>query len=377
MKHRVTDLLTCGLFCGFLAVMLVLFLVLPKQSFSEKEKRVLAQAPDASVDAVFSGTFGTQAERYVADHIPGRDFFVGISNYYDLFSGRQVTKDIYLADGQRLLERPNVEDPAAIRRNMTAINQFAETVSQTVHLMIVPSAGYVTQNAILGLHSAYTDDEIIHSIYSQTGERMAVVGLVEAFSSAQEPEELYYRTDHHWTSLGAYSAYSAYMDAVGRCAVGKDLFTVERHPGFYGTTYARSGLWLVPPEEIELWSTGKSFTVTAYKNVQDTVGTAHEGLFYRERLQEQDKYTVFLNGNQPLVRIHNAEGEGRLLVIRDSYANCLGTFLANSYQEVVLVDLRYYKTPVSDLVKAEGFDEILVCYSLYNFLTDANFPWLK
>ena len=95
-----------------------------------------------------------------------------------------------------------------------------------------------------------------------------------------------------------------------------------------------------------------------------------------ERLKELDKYTVYLGGNQPLVRIHNPEGEGRILVIRDSYANCLGTFLAQSYAEVVLVDLRYYKSPVSELAK-EGFDQVLVCYSLYNFLTDANFPWLK
>ena len=103
----------------------------------------------------------------------------------------------------------------------------------------------------------------------------------------------------------------------------------------------------------------------------------HNSLFYRDRLEESDKYTVYLNGNQPLVRIHNPQGEGKLLVIRDSYSNCLGTFLANNYEEVVLVDLRYYKTPISQLVAETGFDDVLVCYSLYNFLTDANFPWLK
>ena len=107
------------------------------------------------------------------------------------------------------------------------------------------------------------------------------------------------------------------------------------------------------------------------------MGTTHDSLFYRERLEELDKYTVFLNGNQPLVRIHNPEGQGKCLVIRDSYANCLGAFLANTYEEVVLVDLRYYKSPVSELVANEGFDDVLVCYSLYNFLSDANFPWLK
>lgn len=377
MKHKLTDVLTCGLFCGFLALMAVLFLVLPKQEFSQKEKRVLAQVPDTSWNGVLTGTFGSQAERYVADHIPGRDFFVGVSNYYDLLSGRQVTKDIYLAAGQRLVERPNVENTAAIQRNMTAINRFAETVGQPVRLMIVPSAGFVLEDSVAGLHGDYTDDAIIERIYAHAGSGVETLDLASLFSDAQDPGALYYRTDHHWTSLGAYTAYSAFMGAVGRGAVEKDLFAVERQPGFYGTTYARSGLWLVPPEEIELWSTGKSFTVTAYQNAQDTEGVTHGELFYRQRLREQDKYAVFLNGNQPLVRIRNPEGEGKLLVIRDSYANCLGTFLANSYAEVVLVDLRYYKSAVSQIVEAEGFDDILVCYSLYNFLTDANFPWLK
>ena len=136
-------------------------------------------------------------------------------------------------------------------------------------------------------------------------------------------------------------------------------------------------LWLTDADQVELWNSGKAFVVTTHKNVLGTEGIAHEGLFYRERLQELDKYTVYLDGNHPLVRVKNPEGQGKLLVIRDSYANCPGTFLANSYAEVVLVDLRYYKSPVSELVAAEGFDDVLVCYSLYNFLTDTNFPWLK
>ena len=72
-----------------------------------------------------------------------------------------------------------------------------------------------------------------------------------------------------------------------------------------------------------------------------------------------------------------AAGKGKLLVIRDSYANCLGTFLANSYETVVLVDLRYYKLAVSELLAQEEFDDILVCYSLGNFMTDTNMIWLR
>lgn len=375
MKHKLSDILTCVLFCGFVTGMLVLFLLFPKADFSPLEKRVLAAAPDTSVEAILSGEFGKQAETYIADHIPGRDFFVGLSAYYDLVSGRQATKDILVA-GDRLVEKPNVMNGVAIARNMKYINAFAEIIGQPVDLMIVPSAGFVLEDRVQGLHDDYTDDTIMEAIHAAAGEGVRPVSLVEAFTGAEDRGALYYRTDHHWTSLGAHTAACVYFGEKGYTDKPSEKYAVKRWEGFCGTTHSRSGLWLVQPDTVELWDDGGSYTVTAYSSASDTVGTPHEGLFYLERLEEQDMYTVFLNGNQPLVRIRNPEGEGKLLVIRDSYANCLGGFLASHYAEVVLVDLRYWKTPVSQLT-AEGFDDVLVCYSLYNFLTDTNFPWLK
>ena len=162
------------------------------------------------------------------------------------------------------------------------------------------------------------------------------------------------------------------MEAVGRkCRVPED-FQVTVVPGFQGSTYSRSALWLTPSESIELWQGSNQLTVTN----GETEGT-HPGIFYWERLEEADKYTVFLDGNHSIVRIQNPEKQGRLLVIRDSYSNCLGGFLAESYGEVVLVDLRYYRQAVSELVRQEDFDDILVCYSCANFLTDTNLMLLR
>ena len=373
MKTKKTDILISALFCGFLAVMLVLFLVLPKSEFSEKEKRYLAETPELGWENVLSGEFGDEAETYIADHIPGRDFFVGLSAYYDLLSGRQVAQDIYVAREGRLVEAPVRMDREAIRRNMKAINGFAELTGARVDLMIVPSAGFIYRDTVLGLKDDYEDPAILQEIYAAAGENVRPIPLQGVFENAQDLQGLYYRTDHHWTSMGAYTAYRTYMDILEREAKPREAFSVERAGGFYGTTYARCGLWLTESEDVELWKTDTAFTVT------NETDAAHEGLFYEERLQELDKYTVYLDGNHSLVTIENPEnaGKGKLLVIRDSYANCLGTFLAHSYEQVVLVDLRYYKQPVSELLASGEFTDVLVCYSLSNFMTDANFPWLK
>ncbi len=372
MKTKRSDILTCVLFLCFVFGMLTLFLLLPGQDFSEKEKRYLAEAPALTWETLLSGEFGEQAETYLADHIPGRDFFVGLASYYDLLTGRQVTKDVYTAEGDRLVEPPVAWDQAAAEKNMKAINAFAETVDRPVDLMIVPSAGFILEDSIQGLRDPYTDDEIIRTIYDMAGENVTCRDLVSVFADADDKQDLYYRTDHHWTSRGAYTAYSAYMGMLGRDYLAQDAFFVERHGGFYGSNYSRSGLWLLPGEDVELWKTDTAFTVT-----NGETETVHEGLFYPERLEELDKYTVYLDGNHSTVCIENPEGEGKLLVIRDSYANCLGTFLANSYETVVMVDLRYYKKPVSELLASEEFTNVLVCYSLGNFMTDANVIWLR
>lgn len=374
MKTKRSDILTCLLFCGFLAAMLVLYLALPGQSFSEKEKRVLAESPALTWDSLASGEYGDKVETYLADHIPGRDFLVGLNAYYDLFSGRQVTKDVYLADGDRIVEAPVTWNDIQVRKNMNAINKFAETIGQKVDLMIVPSAGFCLQDSVKGLSDPYTDDVIIDGIYGLAGDNVSGVDLTDAFHSAEDVSQLYYRTDHHWTSLGAYLGYQAYMQSLGRDYTAKESFAVTAHDGFYGSTYSRSGLWLTKSEPVEIWDSGKEFTVT-----NTETNEAHSGLFYEDRLNELDKYTVYLDGNHTMVRIQNPEaaGKGKLLVIRDSYANCLGTFLAESYEEVVLVDLRYYKNPVSELFETEEFTDVLVSYSIGNFMTDANVIWLR
>lgn len=374
MKTKKSDILICVLFCGFLFTMLALYLLLPEQTFSEKEKRYLEQKPQLTWESLSSGEFGEEVETYLADHIPGRDFFVGLSAYYDKLTGRQVTKDVYTAEGDRIVEAPVVWDEAAAKKNMTAINAFADTVGQKVDLMIVPSAGFCLEQTVRGLADPYEDTEMIRNIYALAGENVKGLDLIPAFTAVGDPGALYYRTDHHWTSQGAYAAYAEYMKILGREYPAQEDYTVTAYDGFLGSTYSRSGLWLTKSEPVELWDSGKKFTVT-----NGETKTPHAGLFYEERLQELDKYTVYLDGNHSLVHIENpdAAGKGKLLVIRDSYANCLGAFLADSYESVTLVDLRYYRSPVSELAAQEGFTDILVCYSIGNFLTDANFPFLR
>lgn len=355
-KHNVAAAI---LFCGFLAAMALGYL-LPQSSFSDMEKRYLAEMPAFQWKAVSTGKWGREIETYLTDHVPGRNLLVGINAYMELLAGRQHLKDIWVED-KKLLEAPVSPEEAAVARNMKAINGFAENIGQTVDLMVVPSAGWAA-----GVEG-YEDGKALEMISQKAEENVRMIPVQQIF--AGNPA-LYYNTDHHWTSGGACKAYEAYMAALGRdCRTSYRVTTVE---GFHGSTYARSALWLTPAESIELWHGNENLTVTN----GETEGE-HSGIFYEERLQSSDMYTVFLDGNHSLVQVKNPDKQGKLLVIRDSYGNCLGGFLAESYGEVVLVDLRYYHRPVSELVQQEKFDNILVCYNCLNFLTDTNLATLR
>ena len=358
-KH---NLAAAILFCGFLFTIAAGYLLLPKSDFSEMEKRYLAETPDFRFDSVFSGKWSREAEDYLSDHVPLRNLFVGINAYTELLCGRQHLKDVWLEEG-KLVEAPVALDEGAISRNMKAINALAQTLDQDVHIMVVPSAGWAA-----GVEG-YTDEDTLQAIYAAAGQKVHPVAVEDIYRGKPE---LYYNTDHHWTSRGAHLGYQTFCQAVGRESRAADNFEVSTAHNFQGSTYSRSALWLTPAETIELWKGSDNLTVTN----GETEGV-HDGIFYHERLEEADKYTVFLDGNHSIVRVQNPDKDGKLLVIRDSYGNCLGGFLAESYGEVVLVDLRYSRAPVSELVRQERFDDILICYNSANFLTDTNLMLLR
>lgn len=362
MKSNTYEKIVCTLFWGFLSVMMLCYLFVPKQDFSELEKRYLEEFPEVSLENIISGDFGEQIESYMADHNPARDFFVGLNAYWDLATGRQNTKEIRLLDGNRLVEEPVTWNESNVQKNLRAINAFADSLEQNVDMMIVPSAGWASGEP-------YPDEEYIEQIYAGAGEHIDTIDITDIFSGNKE---YFYKTDHHWTSLGAYMAYEAYAKHCGQDYKPQEYFTVEEVEGFFGSTYSRSALWLTPGETLELWNGNQNLTVV---NGEDDL--THQGVFYRNRLEEADKYTVNLDGNHSIVQITNPDAAGKLLVIRDSYSNSLGTFLAESYGTVILVDLRYYKGSVSELCAQEQVDDILICYSIGNFMTDANIIWLR
>lgn len=352
-KTTWTNRVQCALFALFLGGMALLYWLLPKESFSDLEKRELAQIPGVGAD------FARNMETYMADHLPGRSFFLGVGAYWDLFSGRQSAKEIYPARGDRLVEAPTQLGRGL--NHLDYVNQFRQNTGLAVDLLLVPSAGFSLEDSLPLPHSPYRDGEILQQLYEASQ-----ANVVDVTGLFQGQSDFYYRTDHHWTSLGAFTACNAYLRHLGLEELHRGDFEIQTIPHFYGSTYCRSCLWLTPGENLEIWRGGSEISVEGAP-----------ALFDMDKATSTDKYTVFLGGNQSLVRLKNEAGQGKILVLRDSYGSSFAPFLAQRFAQVVLVDLRYYKNSISQLCQTEGIDRVLVLYSLNHFLSDGNLVFLQ
>ena len=353
----------------FIACMLaftILFIVVPKEEFSAKEKRYLAELPELSSEAVLDGSFTENIESYLADHTPLRDLFVGINSYYVYLTGNNGSNGVYLGSDGYLIEKP-VDDMDRAKMNASRVAGFAKNLEVPVTFALAPSKGYMYSENLPSNHFEYMDEEYYQTISQTIGSNARFVDLSKTLMENKSEAQLYYKTDHHWTTYGAYCAYEELCQVLGLDATAEASFEKEYVEGFYGTSYASSGYWLTGSDTIEVWHNKNLSEITV--EIDDGAGAeVYSTMFFDDQFASEDKYNGFLNGNHSIVKIKNTASKGgKLLVVKDSFAHCLVPFLAENYSEIVMVDLRYYRRALSDLIAENEIDEVLFMYSIDNF----------
>ena len=362
MKPHKYNLFLTVLFCLFIGGMLVGSLVLPDRTFSPVENRNLAQAPSFSWESVTSGEFMADAEDYVNDQILGRDFWVALKAWSERLSGKQENNGVYFAKENTLISRLETPDQETLDTNAGYVNALVHNVDVPVYFGVIPSSAAIWSDRLPAGAPTADEKAIIDGLYDIV--QTHVVDLYGALE-AHKGEELYYRTDHHWTSLGAYYGYAALMDTMGLEAVPLDESgKVTVSEDFYGTLYSTSGVRWLPPDHIDRYISDRGVTVTAYPNGAPEPGSLYVDSF----LSQKDQYSSFLGGNKPLCVIETEHTEApKVLLIRDSYSDSLAPFLTQSFSEIHLFDPRYNLTSVKDYVEQNAIDAVVVLYSISNF----------
>ena len=364
MKQHKFNLFLTVLFCLFIGGVFLGSMILPDKTFSPVENRNLAQAPKFSLDNVTSGKFMEDTEDYVNDQIIGRDFWVALKAWSERLTGKQENNGVYFAKEDTLINRLDTPDPELLEENAGYVNALVNNVDVPVYFGIIPSAAEIWADRLPAGAPTADEKAIIDGLYNQV--QTHTIDLYAALGAHQD-EDIYYRTDHHWTSLGAYYGYEALMGAMGLEAAPLDESQkVTVSEDFYGTLYSTSGVRWLPPDHIDRYISDEGVTVTAYPD-----GTPQPGSLYVDSfLSEKDKYSSFLGGNKPLCVIETEHtGAPKVLVIRDSYTDSLAPFLTQSFSEIHLFDPRMNLTSVKDYVEQNEIDSVVVLYSISNFVS--------
>ncbi len=359
------------LFCAILVMGLMSYIFVSPRAFSEKENRTLAGLPQLGTNSLGSGTFAGEFENYANDQFIWRDFAVSIKANLEKLSGKNENNGIYFAADNYLIEKPASTSTDIAKANIEAIKKVAGTGKYNVSLMLVPTAFEVLKDK-LPEHTYTTIQRDVATLAKDTldGSGAKFIDPTDELCTHKD-EYIYFRNDHHQTAYGSYLAYKVWCDANGVEAYSEQDFAKKDLSGeFFGTTWSRSSVTDAVGDTVSIYE--PKFDISYEVNyVVDNKTT--DSMYEMSWIDKKDKYSVFFDGNHPIVTVNTSNKNGKkLAVFKDSYANSILPFLVNHYESVHVIDLRYYSMNPLMYLDTNGITEMLVLYNTANFVTDTN-----
>ena len=350
-----------------IAVMSAMFFVTPSKSVSQKENRALSQAPNFSVEQLFSGEYTSDLASYISDQFPARDEFVSVKAYSELALGKGENNGVIYTDNDILIARDEINENR-LSENLQAIADFKKATGARVCVAVLPRSVDVFSEYLPQSYPTQENEKLWQDYYDLANKHGVIApNLYDKLCLGNN----YYHTDHHYNIYGAYDTYAMLGDTLGFSAKELDFFKAEKvADDFCGTSMRTSGFYNAPKDEISLlrYDGDEDYTITA--------DGKEISLYDKPRLSTTDKYAVFLGGNHARVDISLGESRPKLLIIRDSFADSLAPFLAIHY-DLVMIDLRYFTGSVQQIVAEENINQVLILESMSEFSTTKNISFLK
>lgn len=375
MKEKAGAILTILLLGGLVFGLSIADFCSPDRLFSEYENRILAAKPEFDLEKLFAGTYTEEYETYVTDQFVGRNGWISIKTATDLLLGKKEVNGVYLAKDGTLIEKHTEAEmkPETLAKRLELVSKLTEwwedreTGEGRLRLMLVPTADNILSDRLPDHAEYFLQQPFVEQIAATVGDNY-VINLTDRMNDHKE-EYIYYGTDHHWTTLGAYYGYLEWAENMGVTPVSYNAERVS--DSFLGTLHSKTNLQ-VEPDVIEAPITGG---VRVYYDFSEDAGTS---LYEEKYLDTKNQYGYFLDDNHSFVRIEvedpSMEAKGRkLFLIKDSYANCFVPFLTAHYETIYVLDLRYYRASLFSLMEecgADGGMDVLVLYNVVHFVKE-------
>lgn len=371
-QRKVQEKLVGIIFILTLFLFLIINVIVPDREKSVQENRMLATKPKFRLSSLISGDYDEKFEAYMDDQFVGRDMWRKLKVTVDRIGGSRLENGVYIGTNGQLLEQIEVADENHLAANIKAIKSFSESHSKIpVRMMLVPDAANVLNHSLPSLAKPEDQTQMFSMVRKDLGDSVEWIDVSTELNK-HKTEKIYYKTDHHWTTLGAFYAFQAAAPSLG---IDGDLsgkyvsYTVS--DSFNGMLASKSGVNLGEKEQIDIYVPTEEDTDLIVDYVDE--GKRSTSLYDSSKLKEKDQYTVFLGGNSSLLDIRTVStSTKRLLLVKDSFANSFIPFLTPYYREIVVVDPRYYSGTINDLMDSYRISEVLFLYSGNTFFKDNN-----
>ena len=373
----------------FVVLMLTIFcadLMTTRREYSDLENRSLKQRPAFSLKSLVENEYTLEYEEFVNDQFVLRDQWITLKSVAESALGKIENNGVAYGKDHYLFGKTTQMDQQQVDRNVKYINQFLSGYDGPVTFGIIPNSyAILTDKLPVGLENINIDQtSLIPQLQQQVqGEHLTTLELLPVMESHSQ-EEIYYHTDHHWTTLGAWYAYEAYAQSRGLAYGSLEEMApwTQAVPDFYGTYFSKSKNFDAQPDTIHWYDFPVTDVTIDGKHTLPTSDGGEipvEGMYNLAQFSLRDKYAAFLYGNNGLTVIKSENNKNhqqgitsRVLLIKDSYGNSLAPFLTWSYDEVYVVDLRALPMTMSQLLEETTFDDILIVYNYESFQLDRN-----
>lgn len=331
----------------------MLIVLFPPKSFSERENRTLSKFPEFSLSMLINGDFFSGVSNFYSDQLPFRESFGYLYSITELALGRREINGIVICGDDTLVARPTDTDTDVLQSNLSAIDKLCMRDPSTVFFCPPDQAAVFNEY----LPGAMRKSRPSIPLYQASDKFFAI--------AASDPQKYYYHTDHHWTTAGAYAAYTVICDELGITPQNERFFEYQTvSDDFYGSAFRRSALshGMIAPDHIALYRYESDTALTVTDRLTQKTW---QGLYRTSALGTSDKYCVFLGGNYAHLSITDKSDLKRekMLVIKDSFANSLIPFLALHY-DLEVIDPRYAELSyITELCAGEKFDKALILCS--------------
>lgn len=371
-QRKVQEKLVGIIFILTLFLFLIINVIVPDREKSVQENRMLATKPKFRLSSLISGDYDEKFEAYMDDQFVGRDMWRKLKVTVDRIGGSRLENGVYIGTNGQLLEQIEVADENHLAANIKAIKSFSESQSKIpVRMMLVPDAANVLNHSLPSLAKPEDQTQMFSMVRKDLGDSVEWIDVSTELNK-HKTEKIYYKTDHHWTTLGAFYAFQAAAPSLG---IEGDLsgkyVSYAVSDSFNGMLASKSGVNLGEKEQIDIYVPTEEDTDLIVDYVDE--GKRSTSLYDSSKLLEKDQYTVFLGGNSSLLDIRTVStSTKRLLLVKDSFANSFIPFLTPYYREIVVVDPRYYSGTINDLMDSYRISEVLFLYSGNTFFKDNN-----